>query len=237
NGVDTLASVSGTSFTAAVATPIGAGTVTVSVVDAAGNAGAAASAAYMTAAPVTTLVVNDTADHIVNAVEAKAVAFRVASLGLTETAVATFTDGTYVKTATIAANGLGAVDLSGFNGSVGSSLVVTGSDGTTRSVTGTTIVADTVAPLAKASLVHVAGDGIIDATEAQSATMPVTGTLSAALGAGDQVVVSLNGVDTLASVSGTSFTAAVATPIGAGTVTVSVVDAAGNAGAAASAAY
>ncbi|MCJ2111908.1 hypothetical protein MKK64_11945, partial [Methylobacterium sp. E-025] len=131
----------------------------------------------------------------------------------------------------------GAVDLSGFNGSVGSSLVVTGSDGTTRSVTGTTIVADTVAPLAKASLVHVAGDGIIDATEAQSATMPVTGTLSAALGAGDQVVVSLNGVDTLASVSGTSFTAAVATPIGAGTVTVSVVDAAGNAGAATSAAY
>ncbi|TXN60306.1 hypothetical protein FV230_26375, partial [Methylobacterium sp. WL6] len=232
NGVDTLASVSGTSFTAAVATPIGAGTVTVSVVDAAGNAGAAASAAYMTAAPVTTLVVNDTTDHVVNAVEAKAVAFRVASLGLTETAVATFTDGTYVKTATIAANGLGAVDLSGFNGSVGSSLVVTGSDGTTRSVTGTTIVADTVAPLAKASLVHLAGDGIIDATEAQSATMPVTGTLSAALGAGDQVVVSLNGVDTLASVSGTSFTAAVATPIGAGTVTVSVVDAAGNAGAA-----
>ncbi|MCJ2005641.1 hypothetical protein MKK60_00810, partial [Methylobacterium sp. J-092] len=107
NGVDTLASVSGTSFTAVVATPIGAGTVTVSVVDAAGNAGAAASAAYMTAAPVTTLVVNDTTDHVVNAVEAKAVAFRVASLGLTETAVATFTDGTYVKTATIAANGLG----------------------------------------------------------------------------------------------------------------------------------
>ncbi|MCJ2114902.1 hypothetical protein MKK64_27470, partial [Methylobacterium sp. E-025] len=103
--------------------------------------------------PLSTLVVNDTTDHVVNAVEAKAVTFRVASLGLTETAVATFTDGTYVKTATIAANGLGAVDLSGFNGSVGSSLVVTGSDGTTRSVTGTTIVADTVAPLAKASLV------------------------------------------------------------------------------------
>ncbi|MCJ2038757.1 hypothetical protein MKK55_07285, partial [Methylobacterium sp. J-059] len=60
NGVDTLASVSGTSFTAAVATPIGAGTVTVSVVDAAGNAGAAASAAYTVAAPVPSPAILDT---------------------------------------------------------------------------------------------------------------------------------------------------------------------------------
>lgn len=125
--------------------------VTANVSDGAGNPATRAQHALLVdkfadTTPSTTLVVDDTADHLVNAAEAGAVGFTVAGLDTDATAVATFTDGTRTRSLTVTANGSGSVDPTGFHGSVASDLAITDLHANTASVTGATIVLDMVAP-------------------------------------------------------------------------------------------
>src|SRR5260370_1216624 len=79
-----------------------------------------------------TLVVNDTADHVINASEAKAVSYTIAGLESGDTATVTFSDGTNKVVVSGLANGTTTVDLSSLSdGTITSSLTSTDTAGNT----------------------------------------------------------------------------------------------------------
>ncbi|TXN60553.1 DUF4214 domain-containing protein, partial [Methylobacterium sp. WL6] len=129
------------------------GTYTVQAVtqDVAGNPGVTAAQTLIvdTSADVghdAALTVSGTADGVVNAAEAAALAFTVAGLDSDATAVATFTDGTHTQMVQVAANGTGSVNLTGFDGAISSSLAITDIHQNVASAVGNTVQADTAAP-------------------------------------------------------------------------------------------
>ncbi|RVU18718.1 FG-GAP-like repeat-containing protein [Methylobacterium oryzihabitans] len=94
------------------------------------------------------LTLDASADTVVNAAEARAVAFTLAGLDPDATAVATFSDGTTSRSLTLAGNGPGRLDLSGLDGTVTGTLTITDRLGNTVTRAGGTLVLDTVAPAA-----------------------------------------------------------------------------------------
>ena len=140
----------------------GAHDFTSTVTDAAGKT-SAASAAFsvmlaaqaLAAAPtiasslhdasVTNLVINDTADHVINATESTAVAFTISGLKGNETGAVTFTDAAnHQVVVNVGANGSYAADLSTLtDGTITSSLAATSPSGNTTSATGNAVTLDT----------------------------------------------------------------------------------------------
>ena len=122
------------------------------VTDAAGNTGTSGPIAFTldtradTGAPVT-VAVNPTADGVITAAEAGAVAFTVAGLDADATAAITFTDGTHVATATATADGTYTVDLSGLNGTVTSAVLVTDAAGNSLVTAGNAVTLNTAPPV------------------------------------------------------------------------------------------
>ncbi|WP_298965458.1 FG-GAP-like repeat-containing protein [uncultured Methylobacterium sp.] len=94
------------------------------------------------------LTFDATADTVVNAAEARAVAFTLAGLDPDATAVATVSDGAASRSVTLAANAPGRLDLSGLDGTVTSTLTITDRLGNTVTRAGGALVLDTVAPAA-----------------------------------------------------------------------------------------
>ena len=94
---------------------------------------------------------------------------------------------------------------------------------------GAAILVDTQITGATVSGVALAGDNIVTAAEASGATVPVTGTLSTALAADETLFVTVDGQTYAVQVTGTSFSVDVPTPSTSGTLSLSVVDKAGNA--------
>jgi endoglucanase len=100
-----------------------------------------------------------------------------------------------------------------------------------------TLTIDTQAPAALVTGIKVAGDNVIDATEAAAATAHITGTLSQTMAAGDVLVLTVNGVNqavAAANITGTTFAVDIAKPAGGwtnGVVIAHLEDAAHNAGA------
>ncbi|KQO66347.1 hypothetical protein ASF20_21315 [Methylobacterium sp. Leaf88] len=125
------------------------------------------------------LSLKGTADHLINAVEARAVRFAVSGLDADATAVATFTDGTHTVTTNVVANGTGTVDLSGFNGTVTSSLAITDVHQNVASAVGSTVLVDTLAPFEPAGLADIAiRNGFVNAA-ANTPAQTLTGTAQA----------------------------------------------------------
>src|SRR4051794_34337520 len=87
---------------------------------------------------------------------------------------------------------------------------------------------DTVVTAETFTGVRLAGDKVVNAIEAGNATVPVAGTLSAALAGDEHLVVSLGGQDYTAAATGTSFSVDVATATASGSLSLQVVHAAGN---------
>jgi len=93
--------------------------------------------------------------------------------------VATFTDGTHTLTAHVTANGTGLIDLSGFNGTVSSSLSITDVHENTASIVGTSVQLVTGTPVAPSDLGGLAiRNGFINAT-ANTAAQALTGAAEA----------------------------------------------------------
>ena len=91
------------------------------------------------------LVVSDTADHVINAVESTDVSFKVAGLGAGASGTATFADAAGHQVAVhVAADGSFSVDLSTLtDGTITSSLSVTDSAGHTATAAGNSVLLDT----------------------------------------------------------------------------------------------
>jgi hypothetical protein len=107
------------------------------------------------------LAVNDTADHVINAAEAKTVAFTISGLEGDETGTVTFSDGSHTKVATVTGNGTFTVDLSSLSdGTITSSLQAADPNGNSHSATGNAVALDAAAPVVT----------ITDASEKSSST-------------------------------------------------------------------
>lgn len=108
---------------------------------------------------------------------------------------------------------------------------------------GRSVTVDTTPPSEQVTALSVAGNDVVDSIEGAGSGLVVAGTLSAALAAGDSLVVAVGGVLTVvptADITGQSFAFTAPTPSGgwtAGTATAQVSDAAGNASAPTSQAY
>ncbi|MCK2055326.1 Ig-like domain-containing protein [Methylobacterium sp. 37f] len=125
------------------------------------------------------LSLDGTTDFLINAVEARTVSFIVTGLDADATAIATFTDGTHTVTANVVANGTGTVDLSGFNGTVTSSLAITDVHQNVASAVGSTVLVDTLAPFEPAGLADIAiRNGFVNAA-ANTPAQTLTGTAQA----------------------------------------------------------
>src|SRR5262245_7005428 len=94
--------------------------------------------------PPFTLVIQDTADHVINAAEATSVGFTVAGLNSNDTATVTFIDDLNHQVGmNITGDGSYSANLSGLDdGTITSALVASG-PGNTTSVAGSTITLDT----------------------------------------------------------------------------------------------
>jgi hypothetical protein len=129
-------------------------------------------------APVTTVVVSDTADHVINASESSSVSYTIAGLDPDATATLTFSDGSHpnVVISGINANGPSSANLSTLNGTVHSSLHITDPAGNTADVSGNDVALDTTADAAPAATVSINdGDSFINASEAANVSYTVTG--------------------------------------------------------------
>ncbi|GJD94343.1 beta strand repeat-containing protein [Methylobacterium iners] len=152
--------------------------------------------------PAATLGVSGTADSVINAAEAGSVAFTVAGLDADASASATFTDGTLTRSAAVAANGSFAVDLSGFDGPVTSSLGITDAAGNTAGVRGNAVVADTRAP-AVVSTSYGANDGTLRAGETVTFALGFSEVITVA-GSGASLTLNDGGTATYVSGSGSA---------------------------------
>jgi hypothetical protein len=179
--VDATGTVGGVNSSIASALTDGTYTVVAYTQDAAGNIAQTAPTTLIvdTTADVGAdagLSLDRTADQLINAVEARGVGFTVSGLDADASAVATFTDGTHTVTANVAANGTGTVDLSGFIGTVTSSLAITDVHQNVASVVGSSVLVDTIAPLAPTNLAGLAIlNGFVNAA-ANTAAQALTGT-------------------------------------------------------------
>jgi hypothetical protein len=91
----------------------------------------------------TTLVVNDTPDHVINAAEAKSVAFTVSGLD-DETGAVLFSDGTHSISIPVSGNGTFVANISGLSdGPIKSSLSVSDPEGNAFTKAGNTVQLDT----------------------------------------------------------------------------------------------
>jgi len=135
------------------------------------------------------LAVAGTADNVVDAAEATMVSYTVAGLDAGSAAIARFTLAGLVKDVPVAADGTFMVDLSGFDGVVATSLVLTDLAGNTATVAGNAVrlaTAVTALPSIGAATddTGIAGDGI---------TRDTTPTLSGTAEAGAAIAVVLTG--------------------------------------------
>lgn len=170
--------------------PDGTYRVTADVSDKAGNAATQSSHTLVIdttadTSPSATLSVNDTADGVVNAVEAKTVSFTVAGLDTDAKAVATFTDGTNTAMANVAADGTATVDLTGFTGTVTSSLAITDVHQNVAAAIGNSVTLDTNPPAAPTIVSFADNTG----STADTLTSDTTPTLTIIAEAGAQVAV------------------------------------------------
>ena len=104
----------------------------------------------------------------------------------------------------------------------------TSSKSINTSVISPTWIIDTHVTAETFSNVFLAGNNVVDPQEANQSTVPITGTLSTALAADEQLIITVGGQNYVAVVNGTSFSANVATPTASGSVSLHVVDTAGN---------
>ncbi|KQP07727.1 hypothetical protein ASF28_11410 [Methylobacterium sp. Leaf99] len=135
------------------------------------------------------LTVSGTADNLVNAAEARAVSYTVAGLDAGSTATAHFVAGGLVKDVPVAADGSFTVDLSGFNGVVTTSLIVSDLAGNAATIPGNSIQVAT-AVTAQPSVGAVVNDSGVDGDGITNDTSPI---LSGRAEAGSAVVVTVNG--------------------------------------------
>ena len=168
------------------------------------------------------LTVSASSGGVIGGAQAAAVSFRVDGLDNDAEAVAIFTDGTHTKRVNVGANGTASVDLSGFSGTVTSSLAIRDFYGNTATVAGTSVTADTTAPAAPG--VSLTRDAGVSATDRLTSDASLTVTPSEA---GGSLSYMLDGV-----ALGASPPANLAQ--GAHTVAVTHTDAAGNVSAATS---
>lgn len=130
------------------------------------------------------LAVDGTVDGLVDAAEATMVSFTVAGLDAGSTATVRFTGGALTKDIAVSADGTFMVDLSGFDGTVGSSLTVTDPAANLKTVAGNAIRVETTPTAlpvieAVATDTGVAGDGITsDTTPVLSGTAEADATVS-----------------------------------------------------------
>ncbi|MCJ2081855.1 beta strand repeat-containing protein, partial [Methylobacterium sp. J-090] len=125
------------------------------------------------------LAVEPTADGVVNAVEAVDTAYRVAGLDAGSVAAVTFTDGTHTVTTQVTGDGRYAVDLSGLNGPVTSTILATDAAGNGARATGNTVTFDTVAPAAPVVTGFSEDTGILGNATTADATPTLLGTAEA----------------------------------------------------------
>ena len=125
---------------------------------------------------VATLSVNETADHVINATEAKTVSFTVGGLDDSGTGTVTFSDGTHHVAVAVTGNGSYSVDLSSLNdGNITSSLSFTDGVGNSAAATGNTVALDTDKTEVATLSVNGTADHVINATEAKAVSFTVGG--------------------------------------------------------------
>lgn len=130
---------------------------TATAIDAAGNAGAPSQPFQVVvdttadAAPSATLTLGASPDGVLNAAEAASAGFTVDGLDPGTTGTATFSAGGASVSVTVTGNGTYTADLSGLNGPVTTSLVLTDAAGNGATLGGTGPVIDALAPAGTAT--------------------------------------------------------------------------------------
>ncbi|KAB1069599.1 Ig-like domain-containing protein, partial [Methylobacterium planeticum] len=179
----------------------------------------------------TTLVVDGTADGLINAAEATAVAYTVAGLDAGTSGTITFRDGIRATEVAVSQNGTFAVDLSGFSGPVSANLALRDVAGNAATLAGNTVSLATGAPGAPV-ITGLADD---TGTLGDTLTADTNPTLSGLADPGSAIRLDFTTaagpqfVETVAGASGAWTATLPLLPDGAYAVTASARDAAGNA--------
>ena len=172
-------------------------------------------------AQVATLVVADTADHIINNTESTAVSFTVGGLDEAGTGTVTFSDGVNPNVVvSVTGNGTYTANLHSLkDGSITSALAFTDPENNTAAATGNTVTLDTDKTQVATLSVNDTADHVINNTESTAVSFTVggldevgTGTVTFSDGVNPNVVVSVTGNGTytanLSSLNNGSITSA-----------------------------